>query len=306
MDNSCSNRTLENVYTFDDPVTHEDKDYGDTDHNIDDSYFSDDDTEDDIGSVTSHLQPNYQQIHDNFDCDCEEIDDNDANKKESNTVNHVPYSPSPFKSSVNFTATAAFTLQLALNDLFNCNKASLRMYVEIISLFNAYIFSSGINPLLKLLPRKQFLSCVESIFETESMKPTYGKVTLHDNSLATVPIFDCKAMILSLLHDSIIMQEPNVADGYDIFTGQVHDNFEPNTRYGEIHTGDSWIQARDFYCGCDGQYMTVGLVIFGDKSHTDLHGSLALTPVIFTLTFFNRKARNNPRFWRLLGYTPNL
>jgi hypothetical protein len=138
MDNSCSNRTLENVYTFDDPVTHEDEDYGDRDHNIDDSYFSDDDTEDDIGSVTSHLQPNYQQIHDNFDYDCEEIDDDDGNKKESNTVNHVPYSPSPFKSSVNFTATAAFTLQLALNDLFNCNKASLRMYDEIISLFNAF------------------------------------------------------------------------------------------------------------------------------------------------------------------------
>ena len=30
----------------------------------------------------------------------------------------------------------------------------------------------------------------------------------------------------------------------------------------------------------------VGIVIFGDKSHTDLHGALALTPIIFTLTFF--------------------
>ena len=53
--------------------------------------------------------------------------------------------------------------------------------------------------------------------------------------------------------------------------------------------------------------MPVALVIFGDKSHTDLHGALSVTPVIFTLTLlFNRYSRNNPKFWRPLGYIPNL
>jgi hypothetical protein len=33
--------------------------------------------------------------------------------------------------------------------------------------------------------------------------------------------------------------------------------------------------------------MLVGLIVFGDKSHTDLHGALSLTPNIFTLTLFN-------------------
>ncbi len=33
--------------------------------------------------------------------------------------------------------------------------------------------------------------------------------------------------------------------------------------------------------------MPVGLIVFGDKSHTDLHGVLSLTPIIFTFTFFN-------------------
>ena len=31
-----------------------------------------------------------------------------------------------------------------------------------------------------------------------------------------------------------------------------------------------------------------------------------MTPVIFTLTLFNRASRNNPKFWRPLGYIPNL
>ena len=52
--------------------------------------------------------------------------------------------------------------------------------------------------------------------------------------------------------------------------------------------------------------MPIGLVVFGDKSHTDLHGALSLTPIIFTLAIFNRKARNNPNFWRPIAYIPNL
>ncbi len=50
----------------------------------------------------------------------------------------------------------------------------------------------------------------------------------------------------------------------------------------------------------------VGLIVFGDKSHTNLHETLALTPIIFTLTLFNWTACNNTRFWRLIGYIPNL
>ena len=52
--------------------------------------------------------------------------------------------------------------------------------------------------------------------------------------------------------------------------------------------------------------MPIGIVIFGDKSHTDLHGALALSPILFTLTLFNEKSRNNPKFLRVLGYLPNL
>jgi hypothetical protein len=52
--------------------------------------------------------------------------------------------------------------------------------------------------------------------------------------------------------------------------------------------------------------MPIAKIVFGDKSHTDLHGTLSLTPIIFTLTLFNRSARNNTRFWQPLGYIPNL
>lgn len=76
--------------------------------------------------------------------------------------------------------------------------------------------------------------------------------------------------------------------------------------YGEIHTGDSWVPALTQQCGTNGVFMPVALVLFGDKSHMDLHGLLSVEPVSFTLSLFNRSARNLPHFWRLLGYIPNL
>jgi hypothetical protein len=52
--------------------------------------------------------------------------------------------------------------------------------------------------------------------------------------------------------------------------------------------------------------MPVGLIIFGDKSHTDLHGALSLATIILTLTLFNHAAQNDLKFWRPIGYIPNL
>ncbi len=51
--------------------------------------------------------------------------------------------------------------------------------------------------------------------------------------------------------------------------------------------------------------MPVGLIVFGDKSHT-LNGALSLTPNIFTLTLINHAAQNDLKFWRPIGYIPNL
>jgi len=67
-------------------------------------------------------------------------------------------------------------------------------------------------------------------------------------------------------------------------------------KYGEIHTGKAWDTALSHYCGNDDEFMPLALAVFGDKSHTDLHGSLSFTPLIFTLSLFNRTARNRVSF----------
>jgi hypothetical protein len=82
---------------------------------------------------------------------------------------------------------------------------------------------------------------------------------------------------------------------YNVLTGEV-DNHPANNKYGEVHTGDASLPARDRYYCQKKTDMPVGLIVFGDKSHTDLHRALSLTPIIFTLTLFNSAARNDSKF----------
>jgi hypothetical protein len=138
-----------------------------------------------------------------------------------------------------------------------------------------------------------------------ALRPVDRQVKLHDGTIVTVPVFNARAMIMDLLTDPELMAKENFAEGYDIFTGDADDTHPSNQNYGEIHTGDEWIPARNRYCRSPND-MPIAIIIFGDKSHTDLHGSLALTPIIFTLSLFNEKCRNDPKFWRVLGYVPNL
>jgi hypothetical protein len=77
----------------------------------------------------------------------------------------------------------------------------------------------------------------------------------------------------------------NFAERYNVLTGEA-DNHPANIKYGEVHTGDAWLPARDRYCQ-NKTDMPVVLIVFGDKSHTDLHKALSLTLIIFTLTLFN-------------------
>jgi hypothetical protein len=111
-------------------------------------------------------------------------------------------------------------------------------------------------------------------------------------------------MIISLLSDPSVMSEKNFAEGYNVLTGEVY-NHPANNKHGEVHTGDAWLPARDRYCQIKTD-MPVGLIAFGDKSHTDIHGALSLNPIIFTLTLFNPAARNDLKFWRPIGYIPSL
>ena len=115
-------------------------------------------------------------------------------------------------------------------------------------------------------------------------------VTLSDGSVATVPIFGVKETLLAFLNDPGRMRVENIAPNYDPFTGKSTMNNPP---LDEIHTGTIWNAACQHYCGNDPNAFPLALVCFYDKTHTDLHGSLACAPFICTPAFLNSDAQND-------------
>jgi hypothetical protein len=156
----------------------------------------------------------------------------------------------------------------------------------------------------KWLSRKQILSKLDTLLSVYGMEPVDKEVRLISSpTYVTVPTFDFKSMVLSLLHDKELMNNDNLIPNFDIFTGK--ETMIGPKMCGDIHTGDMYKLALEQYCKEEGDF-PLPIIIFYDKTHTDLHGSLATSPLMFTLGIFNQKARNVVDFWRVLGFVPNL
>jgi hypothetical protein len=115
-------------------------------------------------------------------------------------------------------------------------------------------------------------------------------VPLTDGSVATVPVFDVKALLIAFLNDPLRMRQENFASNYDIFTGKAK---LPTSTLDEIHTGSLWEQARQKYCGDDTNAFPLALVCIYDKTNTDVFGSLSCAPFICTPSFLNKDCCND-------------
>ena len=126
-------------------------------------------------------------------------------------------------------STSVSKLQIQLNDLINHHKATLQMYDDIVTLLNEYMQSPNFTKHVKLKSRQTFLKRMEAANPSFIyLRPVNKQVTLHDNSVVTVPVFDAKAMIMDILSNLVLMRKENFAEGYDIFTGDVEKNHIAN------------------------------------------------------------------------------
>ncbi len=106
-----------------------------------------------------------------------------------------------------------------LHNLINKHKASLQMYDKICHLVNKCTSSPNFNHHSKLQSRKSFLKSIKDTNQTHTLRPTNVNVQLHSGTLVTVPVFDIKEMIISMLTDNTLMTESHFAEGYNVLTG---------------------------------------------------------------------------------------
>ena len=236
-----------------------------------------------------------------------QLSKNDCPSSEDLPMHHPRRSPAsqsqpPFNSDIAVPPNWGFQIDLA--DILGRHRTDLKLYDEIIDLIKCHShgrqlgFSSD-----NLMHRHSFLKKLEKALGSDALKPKDVTVQLSNKTSATVSVFDLEAMILSLLQDETLMRDENIAEGCDYFTGR---SKETSNLCGEVHTGESWERARNYFCGDIEKNMPIALIVFGDKSHLDLHGSLSTIPLTFTLSCFNREARARTEFWRPFAYIPNL
>ncbi len=74
----------------------------------------------------------------------------------------------------------------------------------------------------------------QKTLNSKALQPINGTVRLHNNSLETVPVFDTKHMIISLLSDPSVMNEKNFTEEYNVLSGKV-DNYPANFNWRGTH-----------------------------------------------------------------------
>jgi hypothetical protein len=135
------------------------------------------------------------------------------------------------------------------------------------------------------------------------MQSTLHCIPLADGSVATVPTFSIKSLLLSFLNDPLHMRKDIFAPDYDIFTGQATSSI---THIDKVHLDSLLEQACHQYCGDDPNAFLLALIGFYDKTNTGVHGSLSCLPFIVTPSFLNIECRNDDANYMVLGYIPNL
>lgn len=241
------------------------------------------------------------------------FDDDNVPHEELPTTLNAPTAETTVESSVELCPFQRKTIRLPPDIAFQVHLAAvlqrhrgndLNMQRDIMDcvLTHAKHFNVDFSTMTNL-SREQLVKQLSRTYQLEFLRPTLHVVTLSDQTKASVPVYNVKALLLAFLNDPKRMRPENFAPDYDIFSGKPtrqHDDLN------EIHTGSAWEPARSFYIGDDPDAFPLALVGFYDKTHTDLFGSLACSPFIVTPTFLNSQARNNDKNYMVLGYIPNL
>jgi len=178
------------------------------------------------------------------------------------------------------------------------------MFHEIITFMKSHAVHHNVDfSTLQILSQKQLVQLLTKYYQMDLLKPRLHSVSLSGGTVATMTVFDVKALLIAFLNNSYKMRKKNFSSNYDVFTGKTKN---PQSRIDEIHTGSLWEPAGQKYCGDDLDAFPMALVCFYDKTTTNVFGSLSCAPFICTPTFLNHDCRNDDSNYMVLGYIPNL
>ena len=241
---------------------------------------------------------NFDFYTDNLNSSFQTVDDDD-NLVYTNGINHQHLISN--RNLRSGCSTKDFSVQLQLLQLVEAIGAPLQTYDKIMN-WATTAYNSGYKFPCHYPNRNNMINKISEVFCMRKMAPVYETITLHDGNKCNVSHFDFEQMCYSLLSDKSLMKDSNFSLGnnhpkqfqkvnVDIMSCIEDGQMFQNT------IGEVCVNEEDFL---------LGIKMFIDATHTDVHGDWVLDPVNFTFTFFNNQITREKRAWRTLGFINNL
>ena len=124
----------------------------------------------------------------------------------------------------------------------------------------------------------------------------------HHDKLQDVICFDFVPALLSLLQDESLMVTENLVINKDYPMSMY---FPSDSKLGEANSGSRYRELYQEFASGKNQLL-VPIIMYLDGTVIDSKGHIDICPVSFTTSLFSEKARRDVKFWRLLGYCPDL
>lgn len=210
---------------------------------------------------------------------------------------------------------------LRLYDLLRHVGSPLYVLDHIIDILREETHNNGFDIRKPIMRRKTFLKKIARRFpvsDPEKIPVRLESITANETTATTTPDltyvlrFSAKQQIEDLLHDESVWGDAKN------FVGCVNDEtpfdryIPPEGKLDEIVDGAwykrTWDLCHDIIVkeGNNEPFMVIPLVLYLDKTGTDRYMRHGMEPVLLMMGLLNRRARNNDRCKRILGYLPDL
>ena len=181
--------------------------------------------------------------------------------------------------------------------LINDTNSPLYLYEKIMdwavhSVDNGFAFTKDYPSRKNLLKQMSQICCLDECLPlTKELKTSQNEVT-------TVNFFDFEQQCFSILTDQELMRDENLTFPHDNPCKYIRLNTDTLEC---IEDGDVFQATADSVCNYSNDFC-LGIKLFIDATHTDVHSSWVLDPVMFTFTFFKNEVTRSSKAWRTLGF----
>ena len=162
----------------------------------------------------------------------------------------------------------------------------------IVSIENGFKFDKKYPSQEKLIKSMSKVCCLDEL------SPKSSLLVLSTRKEITINFFNFEQQCFSLLTDTDLMKDENLSfPNDDPCEFERHDSSILRC----IEDGDMFQETSKSVCKKENDFC-LGIKLFIDATHTDVHSNWMLDPIIFTFTFFKNNVTRSHKAWRTLGF----